>query len=44
MPEKHAQIPDGDLGIRRLTPEMVTFDAFGRCSKKKPNYATGVMY
>jgi hypothetical protein len=33
VPEKHAQIPNGDLEIRRLTPEMVAFDAFGRCSK-----------
>jgi hypothetical protein len=38
VPEKHAQIPDGNLGIRRLTPEMVGFDAFARCSKK-PNQA-----
>ena len=38
VPEKYAQIPDGNLGIRRLTPEMVGFDAFARCSKK-PNQA-----
>ena len=36
MPEKHAQISDGNIGIRRLTPEMIAFDAIGRCSEKKP--------
>jgi hypothetical protein len=36
VPEKHAQISDRNIGIRRLTPEMIAFDAIGRCSEKKP--------
>jgi hypothetical protein len=39
VPEKHSQIPDGNLGIRRLTSEMVAYDAFGKYNKTKPNQA-----
>ena len=37
MPEKHFQMPDENHGTRRLTPERMAFDAFGRCVKTKPN-------
>jgi len=37
VPEKHAQIPDRNIGVRRLTPEMIAFDAIGRCSEKSQN-------
>jgi hypothetical protein len=37
VPEKHFQMPDENHGTRRLTPDRIAFDAFGRCIKTEPN-------
>ena len=39
VPEGHFQKPDENHGTRRLTPDRIAFDAFGRCIKTEPNQA-----
>ena len=39
VPEKHFQMPNENHGTRRLTPDRMAFDAFGRCIKTEPNQA-----
>jgi hypothetical protein len=39
VPERHFKIPGENHGTRRLTPDRMAFDAYGRCIKTEPEQA-----